>query len=63
MYIKIHRYIFNLAGLCLNMCDESFLNIHIVNSRFSGIMVGGKVMDNLKPQLKQKLSKHGTKWI
>jgi hypothetical protein len=24
---------------------------------------GGKVMDNPKPQLKQKQSKHGIKWI
>jgi hypothetical protein len=33
------------------------------NSRLSGAMEGRKVMDNPKSQLKQKHSKHGTKWI
>jgi hypothetical protein len=33
------------------------------NSRLSGIMGGGSVTDNPKPRLKQKKSKHGTKWI
>jgi hypothetical protein len=33
------------------------------NSGLSGVMVGRKVMDNPKPWLKQKQSKHVTKWI
>jgi hypothetical protein len=33
------------------------------NSQLSEIMVGRRVTDNPKPQLKQKQSKHGTKWI
>jgi hypothetical protein len=33
------------------------------NSQLSRVMVAGKVTDNPKPGLKQKQSKHGTKWI
>jgi hypothetical protein len=33
------------------------------NSRLSLVMEGRKVMDNPKPRLQQKQSKHGTKWI
>jgi hypothetical protein len=34
-----------------------------VNSQLSGLCRGSKVIDNPKPLLKQKQSKHGTKWI
>jgi hypothetical protein len=33
------------------------------NSPLYDVMEGRKVMDNPKPQLKQKQSKHATKWI
>jgi hypothetical protein len=39
------------------------LNNKYRHSRLSGVMEGRKVTDNTKPWLKQKQSKHGTKWI
>jgi hypothetical protein len=35
----------------------------IGNCKLSRAMEGRKVADNPKPPLKQKQSKHGTKWI
>jgi hypothetical protein len=39
------------------------INLYTGNFQLSGVMERRKVTDNRKPWLKQKQSKHSTKWI
>jgi hypothetical protein len=49
---------------CIKLTHSSeYLIGYTVNCRLSGVMEGRKVIDNQKAWLKQKQSKHGTKWI